>query len=760
MAKELEQFQQSERVQPVSLPDVQVAGQELADRITQFGTGITAKIKKVSDEQDNAEKAAAQIQVRDGITHIREKVLDPQTFSDSSIDNYDAQVKGLTKGIISSANPKIKAAIANFASYYGDKNRDVVVNRVQSLKKNQLVGGLQEYVDKTKDDAVSAKFSGEIVPDPEDKDKVISKGDILIGQINKNVNMAMNSGLITPKEAFAYKESAQKSYEEADYLHQFQQALAQGHDSDKWLSSFDKDKNISPAIKQKVQIQAAGTTNELQQSFNTNKNLIQQQADDTIRQVSTGNIDVNSPHVNNVKLRTSALPEQDQQEIHHRLTSASVFSVAKKEIKFIPFIKRNSLLDKLKPAIDDPGFKFKDKINSALQKESDRLESEFKKDPFQYVSDNPDVTRAFQSRMTAANDGSTKIQPVQLQSIDPLAVALEKERMMGANNQQLSIMSKATSGAIIARLDSFPDVKSKIQFINDIFDSYGKYKNIANRDLKKAGAPQNILDLANLNNVDGAKPFLQGIYNSVEQKHEIQKALNDRNVAKERYSDFKEAVVDQLQPLINTIGNTAESQETKNNMVDLASTAAAGYFLTNKSGSVNDAAKKITDAIYNSRYSGYVKEARIPINVSLSNAKDAMYAVEKEIPQMNFVPLSRSFSGIDLTKAEQVEEDMHIIKAGHWRTIGDDSGVYWTDANGFTPQVVEKGEKHRLEIHWKDLQDSTSELHGLMAKHQRMPLDPAIELHELMAKSQKSKITVLDPAVELRELMAKKKKKD
>jgi len=72
-----------------------------------------------------------------------------------------------------------------------------------------------------------------------------------------------------------------------------------------------------------------------------------------------------------------------------------------------------------------------------------------------------------------------------------------------------------------------------------------------------------------------------------------------------------------------------------------------------------------------------------------------------------------------LTGGEQLAEDMDSIQAGHWRTIGDDSGAYWVDAHGFTPQYIKAGTKTRYEIKWKDLQDPTSELNGLIAKHKR-----------------------------------------
>lgn len=719
MAKELAQFTKDVPIQPQTMPDVQASGLAIIDKLSQFGFGVAKKIRERSKESLDAEKAAAQIQIRDGITHIREKVLDPGTFNINATDHYDAQVRGLTKGILDSTDPKIKTAVANYASYYGDRNRDVVVTRVQSLKKNQLIGGLQEYLSKNTDDAINSKFSDEVIPDPEDKSKTVSKGDVLIAQGNNRINDAMNSGIITPKEAFTYKEASHKSYAEAGYLHQFQQAIVQNHDPNKWLDSLHKNKSIDDTTKQKVEIQANGAVNRLKQSAQTSQNLIKQQADETIAQVSSGTLDINSPHVQNVKLRTDALPEDDQQGIEHRLTAASVFSVIKKEMKFRPYTERTELLKKLEPLPDDPDFKYKNKIRSALEKASDQMEKEFKKDRFAYVSNNPDVMRAFDSRMVAANDGSIKIQPAQLQSIDPFAVALDKERMMGANNQQLSVMNNDTAANIVASIDGLSDIKSKVQFLNNVFDVYGKYKNIANRDLKKAGAPQNVLDLANLDKIAGARPFLQGIYNSVEQKQEIEKRLKDRNSSGEKFSDFTQAATAQLQNLLNTFGNTADSEQFKNNMVDLTATAAAGYFLAGKSSSVDGAAKKMADAIYNSRYSGYVGVARIPINVSLSNAKDAMYATEKDISNMNFVPLKRDESDIKLTKAEQMQEDMDIIKSGHWRTISDDSGVYWVDGHGFTPQVLEKGEAHRLEIHWKDLQDSTSELHGLMAKYKR-----------------------------------------
>jgi hypothetical protein len=723
MVKELAQFQEKVEVQRRALPDVQTAQQGLTERLEQFGFGIAQKVREVSKEHAktvlDANKMAGQVQIRDGISHIREKVLDPQTFSDTAVDNYDAQVRGLTKGILDSADPKIKPALLNFASYYGDRNRDVVVTRVDALKKNQMVGGLQEYVDKTKDDAVNAKLGDEVIPDPEDKDKVVSKGDVFMGQINQRVDDAMNRGLITPKEAFTYKKSADKSYEEASYVHQAQQAITQGHDADKWLNSLDKNKNIDQATKQIVKSQALGKVNQLNQSVNTSQNLIKQQANDTVRQVSTGAIDVNSPHVDNVKLRTGALSEGDRQGFEHRLTSASVFSSIKKQMKFMPVNERNSILEKLTPASDDPDFEVKNKMHSALQKESDRLQKEFKDDSFQYVSDNPDVIRAYESRMTAANDGSTKIQPAQLQSTDPLAVALDKEKMMGASNKQLSVMKKNTAANIVASIDRLPDAKSKVQLVNDVFDMYGKYSTIAGRDLQKAGIPQNILYLANLDKIPEGKAILPIAFQSLNQQNEIKDRL--QSLKGNKFSDFQNsaATSHELTTIFDTMPNTSTSETQKNSMTNLVALVASGDFLAGNSPNMDKAVQKAANAIFQSPYSAILKEVRVPKKVAPENAKDALYAVEKEIPNMNFLPLSREPSGVKLTKGEQMQDDMHSIETGHWRTIGDDSGAYWVDSQGFEVKVLEKGQAHRLEIHWEDLRDSTSELHTLMAKHKR-----------------------------------------
>jgi hypothetical protein len=720
MVKPLPQFEEQVDIQPRALPDRQAALSSLGDRLAQFGAGVAKTVVSKSKGDLEAEKDAAQIQVRDGIARIRENVLDPQRFNNQATESYDAQVRGLMKGVLDNSNPQIKAFISNFGSNYGDKNRNVVVDRVEKLKKNQLIGGLQEYNKKTTDDAINAKLSDQVIPDPEDKTKSVSTGDVLMSRVNQANDAAMNHGLITPKEAFTYKQAAEESYAQASYLNDFRKVLAnKNQDPNKWIESLGKNKSVTPAIKTKVHAQALGMMNQVKQSADTSTNLIKQQGEDTIRQVSTGELDINDPHVSNVRLRTGALPEGDQQEFEHRLTAASVFSVTKQSMKFIPFMQSKTILKQLEPAADDPGFKFKNKISSDLESQVDTLQAQFKKDPFAYVSDNPDVTHAFEARMTATNNGVTKIQPAQLQTINPLAVALDKERMMGANDQQLSVMSNDQAANVVSAVEAQPDPAQQLQLVNDVYDSYGQYKTIAARDLKKAGMPQNIMDLANLENIPKSKPFIQGLLSSLQQSQAIQDRLKERNVAGEKMADFKQAATVDLQPLLNTFGNRPGSEEFKSNMINLTATGAAGYFLQ-KGGTVSasKAGKQIADAIYNNRYSGILKEVRVPVNVPLSNAKDALFAKEKDLKNVPFLGLKRE-PGSKLTAGEKLQEDADIINAGHWRSIGDDSGAYWVDANGFTPMFMKAGTPTRYEVHWKDLQDKTSELHSLMAKHPR-----------------------------------------
>jgi hypothetical protein len=842
MVKDLPQFTEQVEVQPRALPDRQAALSSLGDRLTQFGAGIAKVAAAKSKGNLEAEKDAAQIQVRDGIARIREGVLDPARFSNQATESYDAQVRGLMKGVLSNSDPKIQPFIANFGSNYGDKNRNVVVDRVEKLKRNQRVGGLQEYNKKTTDDAINAKLSDQVIPDPEDKTKSVSTGDFLMSRVHQANNNAMNHGLITPKEAFTYKQAADESYADASYLHHFRKVLAdRNKNPNKWIESLGKNKSVDPAMKHKVQAQALGMMNQAKQSVDTSTNLIKQQGEDTIRQVSNGTLDINSPHVSNVKLRMGAVGGEDQQNFEHRLTAASVFSVTKQSMKFIPFMQSKAILKQLAPAADDPGFKYKNKINSALESQIDTFQAAFKKDRFAYVSDNPDVTHAFEARMTAANDGVTKIQPAQLQTINPLAVALDKERMMGANEQQLSVMRNDTAADIVAHIEAQPDPAQQLQLVNDVYDSYGQYSTIAARDLKRAGMPENIMALAGLQNIPKSKPFIQGMLLSFQQSAEIQKRLKEGGKTGEQFSNFQSNATQDLQTLFNTYGNTPDTEDFKSSMNNAVATAAAGYFLQHN-GTINASkcSTRIADAMFNNRYSGYLKEVRVPANVPLSNAKDALFAKEKDLPNVPFLGLDRpaetdetkimrilqnnsgknfvqrilkpegkptldlpggqfathkmSWSTVDgkpivypkviqdaktgklkelsakdavdhaiktkqfitaknndeaewfssnykkvwnidgknitlkkgisvgLTPGEKLQEDQDAIQAGHWRSIGDDSGAYWVDAHGFTPMFVKAGTPTRYEVHWKDLQDKTSELHGLMAKHPRKRL--------------------------------------
>lgn len=852
MVKPLPQFKEQVEIQPRALPDRQAAITSLGDRLTQFSTGIAKIAKAKSKENLEAEKDAAQIQVRDGISRIRENVLDPSRFSNQATESYDAQVSGLMKGVLNNSNPQIKAFISNFGSNYADKNRNVVLDRVEKLKKNQLVGGLQEYNKKTTDDAINAKLSDQVIPDPADKTKFVSTGDLLMSRVNQANDGFMNRGLITPKEAFTYKQAAQESYATASYLDQIRKVIAnRKQDPNKWIESLGKNKSVDPATKTKIHAQALGMMNQIQQSQTTNTNIIKQQGDETLRQVSTGALNINDPHVSNVRLRMGAVGGEDQQNFEHRLTAASVFSVTKQSMKFVPFMQSKEMLKKLEPAPDDPGFKFKNKISSALESQVDTFQKEFKTDPFAYVSDNPDVTHAFEARMTAANDGVTKIQPAQLQTINPLAVALDKERMMGANDQQLRVMKNDTAATIVSSLDAQPDAKSKVQFLNDVYDSYGQYKTIAGRDLKRAGAPQNILDLANLDKIPEAKALLPGIIESLDQKQVIQDRLKTNYTTSEQYPAFQKAASTskELATLFDTLPDTNTSEQQKSDMVNLVATAAAGDFLRGNTTTVSAAVKKMANAIYQSPYSAILGEARIPINVSPTNAKDAMFAKEKDLSNVPFLGLQRppepdetrimrilknnsdknfvqrilkpkgkpildlggnnfathkmSWATVDgkaivypnviqdkktgklkelstkdalnhaiktkqfitaknnneaewfssnykkvwnidgknislkkgipvgLTEGEKLQQDQDSIQAGHWRTMGDDSGLYWVDAQGFTPMYIKAGTKTRYEIHWKDLQDKTSELHGLMAKHNRQRERKRVGLFDL-----------------------------
>jgi len=604
------------------------------------------------------------------------------------------------------------------------------------------------------------------------------------------------------------------------------------------MKSLGENKSIDSATKHKVQAQALSMMNQTKQSADTSQNLIKEQANDTVRQVSNGTLDINSPHVSNVKLRTEALPVEDRKNFEHRLTAASVFSVTKQSMKFIPFSQSRSILKQLEPFSDDPGFKFKNKISSALGSQINTFQTQFKKDPFGYVSDNPDVTKAFEARMTAANDGVTKIQPAQPQTINPLAVALDKERMMGANNQQLSVMKNDQAANIVSAVEAQTDPKKQLQLVNDVYDSYGQYRTIAARDLAKAGMPQNIMALAGLQNIPKSKPFIQGMLLSFQQSAEIQKRLKDGGITGAGFSDFKSNATSDLQLLLNTYGNKPDTEEFKSGMVNSVATAAAGYFLQhNGTTNASKSGKQIADAMFNNRYSGYLKEVRVPVNVPLSNAKDALFAKEKDLPNVPFLALGRppetdetkimrilqnnsnknfvqrilkpegkpvlelggdnfathkmSWATVDgkpivypnviqdaktgklkelstkdaidhalktgefinaknnkeaewfssnykkvwnidgknislkrgvsvgLTGGEKLQEDMDLIKSGHWRTISDDSGAYWVDAHGFTPMFMKAGTPTRYEVHWKDLQDKTSDLHGLIAKHPR-----------------------------------------
>lgn len=726
MAKDLPQFQEGVALQPAPLPDVQSAGALLASRLTKFATVATGVVEKVQKDELNAQKMAGQVQIRDSFNNLRENTLNPKTFDDGALNRYDAAAKGIANGILANSPEKLRPALANFISYYGDRNRNVIATRVNTLAHNQLQAGAYEYVDKTVNDATNANYANETLPLKDGT--IVSKGDILLGQLNNHFDTFIKTGVFTPAEVERMRTSAFNKIELSKYLTQFKNSVIQQKgDPNKWLENFNKNKSVPGQIKALVNTKALGLLKQVQSAQKAQQRVIREDAKDVILKVQNGALDANAPAVQVLQNRLQILPPDEADILNGKISMAQHLAAAKQAMRGINPLARQDIIDQYTPKKGDPDFIFKNKMISSLHTMSNELGKEFRNDRFAYVMQNPQIAHAFENRMTAANDGTKKIQPNTATSVNPFDIAIQKEKELGAvdipqvkGQPETSVISNAQASAIVAQLNAFPNtvegVKQKAQFLDDVYDMYGKYSAIANRDLARAGAPQNLLDLAGLEQIDGSKEHLQTIYNAISQPNAIKAQLKTNDEPGKEWKDFKQEASTALAPLLDTIGNDTHSVRFKNNMVNLVALASANYSLENNT-EAKDAAPIMANAIYINRYSAILNGARIRKDISESNAKAAMFAMQQEISKTKFAPLSRIDSGVALTSPEKAQEDMNIIKTGSWRTIRGDKGLFWVDGHGYT--VYHAGTKKRYEIHWDDLKDKTSDLNALIAKHPR-----------------------------------------
>jgi hypothetical protein len=723
---EYEKLQQSVAIQPVGMPDVQSSIASVGRAAQGMAEGIAQSINDVEDERLDAEKEGHILDIRNQLSGLKRRVLDPQTFNpNTAIKAYDQNAKEIISNVLAHTDKRIRSKVANGAALHAFQGRDVIANQVQGVETQQLRFAFYDAYHSKLTDASNLAFkagTGIDIPNQIDRENAARSK----AQTNQLVMSGIKSGLISGEEGSKLDRSFKQTLQEQSYFGGLQQAMAKG-DPQEFLQKFEdtEHKDLDPDEKQTISLQMHHQIEVYKQQHGISNDKFNNSVDDLILRLQNGGDQISNKIERDKVLATAHEWFPDKYgEVSLKLREAEKNGAMVKATKFARPDVALQIAHKYAPNPNETNIADKTRAyNQALHIiENNRVAA--KKDIAGYVASHPSVVAA---KKAYAYDHTT----------DWAATMLSVQRQMGANENpiqngaRLSIVPNVVAQSVANAVHGH-DPLEQVKALNSMMAQYdptakvtasgelipGKHQNIIMNDLIKNGLPTATSLFYGMTQNNNAQDMVRIAAQALDAKpEELNKALQfarhgmwgSTTSMEEIQDNVKEQLSDYAESLQGYQGDTTGALS---QVYDFAAKTAA--LLAIKGMDPEDAAEKAADAIINSNYDydtiNGVKY-RYPKDMSKRRIRSAATYLGHEAVNADLnIPdvASRKFTetGLDPAKALEIYQN-EVANEGYYETTPDNQGIQLFDKDGLP---VRKADGTPFIAKFDDLNNSQSAL--------------------------------------------------
>jgi hypothetical protein len=192
LSQALGQFQQA-----VTGKFVQLAVGEAAERGTlagqqldfKKGPGFTEAQQAFNKAGEEAEKQQAMLQISQGISQLKQDVLNPETFNAATaLPDFESNAKQMFSSVLQNVSEKNKPLIRNVFDFHSFNAQHDISNRVQQVGLSAMEAHKNILVRSLNSDAVKAAAEGEL-----------PQSAALVGQASQSLQASADIGLNSPE---------------------------------------------------------------------------------------------------------------------------------------------------------------------------------------------------------------------------------------------------------------------------------------------------------------------------------------------------------------------------------------------------------------------------------------------------------------------------------------------------------------------------------------------------------------------------------
>lgn len=697
----LPEYQESAAVQPVQFVSMQSAQDDIqkrisgfVDKFSNFAAGQERALKsealKQQEEAKQAEREQAIVIVSQNYDRLKQEQLNnPDQLS---VAKFDAKSDGFNSGFITNISKANQGYVQDLMSAHQISGRDEISGVVRAQGKNiQEENFIESYGEQRKQlqllaqsGALAIGVNGKPQINP-DTGQPITAAEVMEKQMVSSARSFVangGSGSLGGNLINSIKDDRTQAEAIGQITRKLQTGDANG--AKEIEKNIIADPKITPDQKRSIEIEASRLHSIFKIGTDISKASARDNMEGAIEQVSNGNWNINDPRF--AQARAGMLDAgEDVGDFDNRARAASLSSQYTKAIREASPDQQREIASKFDASPNDSAqdVKIKEYARANIDKIISSSNALTKSDPVAEYNKTQvsQGVKTIASTMPANQDGQTRFNVIDGRMAWQNAKNIPVEEQKPLSNDEARQISTNISSA-----QSIPD---KLNIINSAIQGVGKYQPQLLKQLKKVGVPEEVFALTNLDKIPQSAPYINELMATFNSK----RAIIDQMKAKDKsaQSDIKNKVTDTLGDFLNTIPNTPDGINYKNDVVETVSMASLGHVY--QTGADKDKAVELmAKTLYGNRFSMINGKIRVPYDVDADIAMKAVKASNDEIQN---------------TKYSQKSEKLNTL-AGHWESYGDNSGVYWVD-NKDTPT----GSK----VKWSDLNDPTSEISKLMVKH-------------------------------------------
>lgn len=401
---------------------------------------------------------------------------------------------------------------------------------------------------------------------------------------------------------------------------------------------------------------------------------------------------------------------KDSGRIYDELDAAKEFGVAVSSTKTMPMMQHAEFINNSKPSGDN--YEIEKRKQTALVAAYEQKEKQLNSDPFSYVASTFDDVNAAKD----AYDRQKTPQAFQ----DYVDKNLEKQQQLGVVDGKRKVMMPSQAQAVVDELFTL-DASKKIERLNGLKETYGRFWKDVKVDLIEAGMPDGMSVAMSMDMPEQSAARVM-LFEALDAGVDLKKSIPS-----EQLKGLDAAVYTELQDYSASVSRSPNSDKKISSNSEAVKTLAMKYMLTGKETNIKKAAKMAAKDIVNIKYN-YIDDVAIPTDYDAPKVEKGLFDAKRSILENPYISPVTYGSQAGISRETQSKQYREMLSRNAIFYLNErEDGVYVLDSHLETVMVPVIGDSgvptqslKNLEFKFDDIVSNKSRV---LSPMQKMVLD-------------------------------------